>query len=72
MSIDHLVNHLTAPSTIRGVIWTLGSVVAFWLLAKDDTKGAVEVLGQAALAVGAVGVFTKDRGPPSKESEDAQ
>lgn len=61
MTLDHLVDHLTDPSTIRGMIWTLGAIVALTLIARGETKGALEVLTQTALAVGAVGVLTRER-----------
>lgn len=72
MRLEHLIEHLTAPSTVRGICWTLGSIVALWLLAKGDTQGAVEVLGQAALAVGAVGVLTRDQKPCDCDDHDAE
>ena len=64
MTTDHLIEHLTEPSTIRGAVWTLGAIVALTLIARGETKGALEVLTQTALAVGAVGVLTRDRKPP--------
>jgi hypothetical protein len=64
MTVDHLVEHLTEPSTIRGLIWTLGAIVALTMIARNEPKGALEVLTQTALAVGAVGVLTRERKPP--------
>jgi predicted anti-sigma-YlaC factor YlaD len=60
MTVDHLIDHVTDPSTIRGMIWTLGAVVALSMIGRGDPKGALEVLTQTALAVGAVGVLTRD------------
>lgn len=60
MSWQYFVDHFTAPSTVRGVVWTLGAVVALGMIHAGDTKGALEVIAKAGLAVGAIGVFTRE------------
>jgi hypothetical protein len=68
MTLDHLVEHLTDPSTVRGMIWTLGAIVALSMIGRGETKAALEVLTQTALAVGAVGIMTRDH-PKRSEPE---
>ena len=61
MTFDHLIDHLTSPSTIRGLCWLAGSGVAAYLISKEHYKEALEVLTISATVVGGIGIFTVDR-----------
>ena len=60
MTFDHFVDHITSPSTIRGLCWLAGSGVAAYLIFKEQYKEALEVLTISATVVGGIGVFTRD------------
>ena len=70
MNHPDLMDHLTAPSTIRGIIWAFGALVALYMIHKGDSKGATEVIAQAGLAVGAVGMFTREPCSRRRADED--
>jgi hypothetical protein len=61
MNVDHLIEHLTEPSTIRGIIWTAGASLALLWIHKGDYEGALQVITQTGLAVGAVGMLTREK-----------
>lgn len=70
MTLDHLVNHLTDPSTVRGIIWTIGATLALFWIHAEDYKGALEVLTQSAVAAGLVGALTRDQKAPCKDQKE--
>ena len=48
------------PSTIRGLIWFVGGLVALAFLAADGTEKALTVLTITGSVAGGVGVALKD------------
>jgi hypothetical protein len=67
MTSDKLFEHLTEPSTVRGISWTIGCVMSLVWISAGDYKGALEVLSICGLVAGVVGATTRDR-----KCEDAE
>jgi uncharacterized oligopeptide transporter (OPT) family protein len=61
VNIDTLVEHLTEPSTVRGISWTIGCVMSLIWISHDDMKGALEVLSICGLVSGLVGAVSRER-----------
>lgn len=59
--LDNLLNHLTEPSTVRGVIWTIGSFISLILLAKGELEHSMKALGITGLVAGSGGWLTSDK-----------
>lgn len=60
MTSDKLFDHLTEPSTVRGISWTIGCVMSLIWIAAGDLRGALEVLSICGLVAGVVGAATRD------------
>ena len=63
MTLEHLFDHLTEPSTVRGISWTIGCGMSLIWISAGDLKGALEVLSLCGLVSGLVGAVSRDRKP---------
>ena len=61
MNCDHILDHLTEPSTIRGLAVLVGSIVALVLLARGETAEALQALAIGGVVAGVNGALTSDR-----------
>jgi len=57
----YALERLTEPSTIRGIVWVVGSVTALAFLWASDSEDALKVLALAGAASGGIGAATQDR-----------
>jgi hypothetical protein len=60
MNVDHLLDHLTENSTVRGIVWTLGSVSALWAFWHDQWETGAQIFATAGMVAGGLGMLTSD------------
>ena len=61
MNVDHLLDHLTENSTIRGIVWTLGSLAALYCFAAGQWETGAQIFATAGMVAGGLGMMTSDR-----------
>jgi hypothetical protein len=61
MTVDHLIDHLTEPSTMRGIAWTLGSLGALWCFWGGQWEAGAQIFATTGVVAGGLGVLTSDR-----------
>ena len=61
INADHLLDHLTENSTVRGIVWTIGSVSALYCFANAQWETGAQIFATAGMVAGGLGVLTSDR-----------
>lgn len=61
MTRDHLLDHLTEPSTVRGIAMNVGCLTALILASLGYEDAATQSLATAGLVAGLNGALTSDR-----------
>lgn len=67
MTLDHLLDHLTENSTIRGMVWTLGSIAALWAFWAAQWETGAQIFATTGVVAGSLGVLTSDKNQRSAD-----